>query len=129
MARFRPCCPIPDFSPVSPSFWPSRPLAATLAGKVVKVADGDTVTIIVGREQHRVRPQGIDAPEGGQAYGKASGRSLAAVVPGKQVRVVYEERDRYGRIVGEVWAASPDCAKVCPKTLDTSVYELTVGSA
>jgi endonuclease YncB( thermonuclease family) len=37
--------------------------ADTLEGKVVKVADGDTVTVLVGREQHRVRLQGIDAPE------------------------------------------------------------------
>lgn len=37
--------------------------AATLTGKVVKVADGDTITILVGKEQHRIRLQGIDAPE------------------------------------------------------------------
>ena len=41
-------------------FLASHAPAATLDGKVVKVADGDTVTVLVGREQHRVRLQGID---------------------------------------------------------------------
>ena len=36
--------------------------AATLTGKVIKVADGDTITILVGTERHRIRLQGIDAP-------------------------------------------------------------------
>ena len=55
--------------------------AATLTGKVVKVADGDTITILVGTEQHRIRLQGIDAPGRKQPYGEASGRSLSALVP------------------------------------------------
>ena len=43
-------------------FAPLQASAATLTGKVVKVADGDTITILVGTERHRVRLQGIDAP-------------------------------------------------------------------
>ena len=74
--------------------------AATLTGKVVKVADGGTITILVGTERHRIRLQGIDAPERKQPYGRASGRSLSALVAGKQVRVEYDNRDRYGRILG-----------------------------
>lgn len=39
-------------------------LADTLVGKVVHVADGDTVTVLdVQRQQHRVRVSGIDAPD------------------------------------------------------------------
>ena len=76
--------------------------AATLTGKVVKVADGDAITILVGTEQHRIHLQGINAPERKQPYGKASGRSLLALMAGKQVRVEYDKRDRYGRIVGVV---------------------------
>ena len=60
--------------------------AATLNGKAVKVADGDTITILVGTEQHRIRLQGIDAPERKQPFGKVSGRSLSALVAGKQAR-------------------------------------------
>jgi endonuclease YncB( thermonuclease family) len=89
-------------------FVPLQTFAATLTGKVVKVADGDTITILVGTEQHRIRLQGIDAPERKQLFGKASGRSLSALVAGKQVRVEYDKRDRYGRIIGVVWVRSPD---------------------
>ena len=106
--------------------------ATTLTGKVVKVADGDTVTVLVGNEQRRVRLAGIDAPERKQPYGKASGRALRALVAGKQVRVDYDKRDRYGRIVGVVWVRAPDmqCAsEPCPKTLDAGLYLVTVGLA
>lgn len=37
----------------------------------------------------------------GQPYGKASGRTLAALVADKEVTVQASKRDRYGRIVGE----------------------------
>jgi micrococcal nuclease len=65
---------------------PLQTFAATLTGKVVKVADGDTITILVGTERHRIRLQGIDAPERKQPFGRASGRSLSALVAGKQLR-------------------------------------------
>ena len=45
-------------------------------------------------------------PERKQPFGRASGRSLSALVAGKQVRVEYDKRDRYGRIVGIVWVRS-----------------------
>ena len=45
--------------------------AQVLRGHVVKIADGDTFTLLVnGREQVKVRIDGIDAPEKGQAFGK-----------------------------------------------------------
>ena len=40
--------------------------AVTLTGKVVRIADGDTVTVLVGSNQVRVRLLRIDAPEKGQ---------------------------------------------------------------
>ena len=77
--------------------------AETIRGRVVKVFDGDTVTILdASNTQHRIRLQGIDAPERGQAYGKKSGRYLADAVAGKHVDVDYEKLDRYKRIVGKV---------------------------
>ncbi len=42
--------------------------ADTLTGKVVKVADGDSITVLDSTNtQHRIRLQGIDAPETDQA--------------------------------------------------------------
>ncbi len=41
--------------------------ANTITGKVVKVADGDTITVLDNNIQHKIRLQGIGAPETGQA--------------------------------------------------------------
>ena len=77
--------------------------ADTLTGKVVKIMDGDTLYVLdANYEQHKIRLAGIDAPERKQAYGLASRKHLASIVAGKQVRVEYQKRDRYGRIVGKV---------------------------
>lgn len=40
-----------------------------LVGKVVGVHDGDTLTLLVGRTQYKIRLDGIDAPELGQDFG------------------------------------------------------------
>ncbi len=41
--------------------------ADSLTGKVVKVADGDIITVLDNTNaQYRIRLQGIDAPETGQ---------------------------------------------------------------
>jgi len=78
-------------------------LAITLQGKVIKVADGDTVTIVDGsNNKHRIRLAGIDAPEKDQPYGKESAQSLLELTSGKPVVIEYEKRDRYKRIVGGV---------------------------
>ena len=43
--------------------------ADTLTGRVVGVADGDTITVLdANRQQHKIRLQGIDAP-GSQRIG------------------------------------------------------------
>ncbi len=77
--------------------------ADSLTGKVVKITDGDTLYVLdANYKDHKIRLAGIDAPERRQAYGLASRKHLASIVAGKQVRVEYQKRDRYGRIVGKV---------------------------
>jgi len=77
--------------------------AQSLNGKVVAVADGDTITVLTAdKKQERIRFQGIDAPEKAQAFGSVSKEHLASLVFGKQVSVEYAKRDKYGRIVGKV---------------------------
>ena len=54
--------------------------AATLHGLVVSVADGDTITILDDqRQRHKIRLQGIDAPETRQSFGKLSKHNLSTL--------------------------------------------------
>ncbi|MEN8131694.1 MAG: thermonuclease family protein [Pseudomonadota bacterium] len=81
--------------------WPLY--ADTLTGRVVKVAEGDTVTVIdASNTQHRIRLQGIDAPERKKPYGRKSGKYLSDAVAGKHVLIDYIKRDRYKRLIGKV---------------------------
>ena len=77
--------------------------ATTLQGKVVHVADGDTITVLdATNTQHKIRLQGIDAPEKAQAFGQKSKQSLSQLVYNKQVMVEYQKKDKYGRTLGKV---------------------------
>lgn len=94
---------------VPPSTTQSQATPRTLEGKVISVADGDTITLLdAGNRQIRVRLQGIDAPESGQAFGQASKRNLSDLVFDGQVVVEYEKTDRYGRTLGKVLASGHD---------------------
>ena len=74
-----------------------------LQGKVVSVADGDTITVLdAEKNQHKIRLQGIDAPEKAQAFGAKSKQALYEMVHGKTVQVYFEKSDKYGRILGKV---------------------------
>ena len=50
------------------------------------------------------------------------------MVFGKDVRVEWNKRDRYSRIVGKVWVQPASCP-TCPMTLDAGQAQLTVGLA
>ena len=83
--------------------------AETIRGKVVKIADGDTLTILdAKRQEHRIRLTGIDAPERKQAHYETSRQSLAKLAFGKAVVVEWHKRDVYGRLVGKVQADRQD---------------------
>lgn len=84
-------------------------LAETITGRVVGVADGDTLTVLTeAREQVRVRLAGIDTPERGQPWGARSREHLSALAFGRQVEVTVEDTDRYERRVGRVRAGGTD---------------------
>lgn len=83
--------------------------AETLHGKVVSIADGDTVTVLDdGNRQWKIRVAGIDAPEKSQPYGNASKPSLSAMLAGRGVVVEWDKRDRYDRVVGKVLVSGRD---------------------
>ncbi|MBS0320210.1 MAG: thermonuclease family protein [Proteobacteria bacterium] len=83
--------------------------ANTLHGRVIAVADGDTITVLdAQKHQWRIRLAAIDAPEHGQAYGTASRQALAARVFRRDVTVLWAHYDRYDRIVGKVMVDGTD---------------------
>lgn len=93
----------------STSDTPTAPTPGFIEGRVVAVADGDTVTVLDAyKQQHRIRLVGIDAPESRQAYGQQSTRQLADWVFGKEVRVQHEKTDRYRRVLGVIWLDGQD---------------------
>lgn len=77
--------------------------AEVLSGRVVGIADGDTLTVLdVAKTQHKIRLAGIDAPEKKQAFGNVSKMSLSDMVYDKDVDVEWHKENRYGRKVGKV---------------------------
>ena len=79
---------------------PSITLALT--GKVVSITDGDTITILSDKTQHKIRLYGIDTPEKGQPFGNAAKKHTSMLVAGKTVDVTSYDTDKYGRTVGVV---------------------------
>jgi len=91
----------------------AQPVLELLTGKVVGVSDGDTLTVLVQRdqslEQIKVRVSGIDAPEKAQAFGNRSKRGLSDCAFAKEVQVEVIKLDRYRRSVGKVISQGTDC--------------------
>ena len=84
-------------------------LALAWEGRVVGVSDGDTITVLNNnKEQFKIRLSGIDAPENGQAFGKASKERMSALVYGKIVEVNPVTTDKYGRTVARIHVSDLD---------------------
>ena len=78
-------------------------------GRVVRITDGDTIVVLdADKVQHKIRLQGIDAPERRQAFGTKSKEHLSNLVAGKTVEVDYSKYDRYGRVLGIVLVNGED---------------------
>jgi endonuclease YncB( thermonuclease family) len=84
-------------------------LAETLTGRIVSIADGDTVTLLSSdHQQTRIRLFQIDAPEKSQSFGQKSKASLSELVFGQAVEIRVETHDRYGRTVGTLYQGGVD---------------------
>jgi micrococcal nuclease len=86
----------------------SFPALADFTGKVVAVADGDTITVLRNREQVKVRLMEIDAPEKAQPFGNRSKQLLSALVHGQEVRVMENGQDKYRRTLGRIYRGDMD---------------------
>ncbi|RBP47935.1 endonuclease YncB(thermonuclease family) [Roseimicrobium gellanilyticum] len=76
--------------------------------RVVRVSDGDTVTLVSDGVTHKARLSGIDAPEMSQDYGNAARDALAAMVRGKAVTFTDSGQDRYQRTLVHLYVDGID---------------------
>ena len=83
--------------------------AEPIAGQVVGVHNGDTITVLTaGKHQLKIRLAEIDAPELDQPYGGKAKQALADLVFGQVVSILPAATDRYGRTVGRVYREGQD---------------------
>jgi len=72
-------------------------------GKVIKVYDGDTLTVKTkDKKIHKVRLARIDCPEKDQSHGEAARKHVSDLVLNQTVSVNVRDTDRYKREVADV---------------------------
>ena len=80
----------------------SQAIAADFTGTVVSVLDGDTIEVLHNQHSERIRLNGIDCPEKGQAFGKRAKHADSELVYGKEVTLQTHGNDKYKRTRGDV---------------------------
>lgn len=69
--------------------------AADLAGRVVAISDGDTLTLLTPENsQVKIRLAEIDTPESAQPYGSKAKQTLLSLAFNKQVTAKVERTNR-----------------------------------
>ena len=71
--------------------------------KVIKVNDGDTITIMMNGEKQKIRLYGIDTPEINQSFGTEAKQFLSDQILNKEVEIEVKDTDRYKRLVAVVY--------------------------
>lgn len=72
-------------------------------GKIIRVVDGDTVMVLNNEGGiSRIRLYGVDAPESAQKGGADATRFAEALASFKEVEVLVQDTDQYGRSVALV---------------------------
>lgn len=93
---------LPDLGGNDGAPWSGNATADRLSCRVESIYDGDTMTVRCAGREEKVRLYCIDTPEMEQRpWGRQSRDYLRRITP-SQVEVVTHDRDRYGRLVGEV---------------------------
>ncbi|UMT93572.1 thermonuclease family protein (plasmid) [Paracidovorax citrulli] len=84
-------------------FWTIPVAAQQFDVKVIGVADGDTLNVLVFdgavKTPRRVRLSGIDAPEKAQPFGMVARQALSHLAYGRMGRMDCRSTDQYGRSV------------------------------
>lgn len=72
---------------------------------VTNIVDGDTISVTIAAQPHRVRYIGVDTPERGHSYWMAATDANRALVADRDVLLEKDvsETDRYGRLLRHVF--------------------------
>jgi micrococcal nuclease len=81
---------------------PAAAAEPTFSGEVVRVSDGDTISVMHNQMPEKIRLNGIDAPEKNQAFGMKAKQYASSLCFGKAVTVLTHGHDRYGRTIGDI---------------------------
>lgn len=82
--------------------WALAARAGALSGQVVRVLDGDLLEVLHHGKAERIRLNGIDCPEKGQAYGERAKQATSKLVFGKDVMLNTYGPDKNGRTIADV---------------------------
>ena len=71
--------------------------------QVLRVVDGDSISVKIDKTSYRIRLAEIDAPEMAQPWGAESKAALIEKLQNKEVAIEVIDVDRYGRLVARVF--------------------------
>ena len=101
-----------------------------IIGKCTRVSDGDTIHVVTdGNAKFKVRLDRIDAPEKDQPYGKESTACLTKLIKARTVRVEWQKKDQYGRILGIVYSQNEELRVKNEEWSDVNLHLVKSGNA
>ena len=81
--------------------------ANSFTAKVIRIIDGDSMVVLTRQNKEvYVRFEGIDCPEKKQDFGEKAKQVTSGFCLGKTVRIQKTGRDRYGRMLANVYVGN-----------------------
>ena len=89
----------------------------------IRVVDGDTIRAEAKGKEIKIRLVEIDAPEMNQPFGAQSKNFLKRLLNEKDVTLISQGEDRYGRTLGEIYANGESANALMIKSGFAWVYD------
>ena len=89
----------------------------------IRVVDGDTIRAEAKGREIKIRLVEIDAPEINQPFGAQSKNFLNKLLYEKDVTLIAQGEDRYGRVLGEIYANGESANALMIKSGFAWVYD------
>lgn len=107
------------------NYWGQNGIANAATGTctVLKIYDGDTMTLRCMSKKIKVRLYCIDTPEIKQKPWGIQARDHLRSITGQTVQLVKIDRDRYGRTVGEVYSGNTNLNLAQVSAGQAAVYD------